>query len=96
VLDIRDEGRVDVFLNMNFVYGMNGSISLSQTHYVDKLVERFGLTDDAKVTSPGLPDDVLSHSDLPVSEADQVEATKLPYTGLIGSLIYICLTRPDV
>jgi hypothetical protein len=96
VLDIRDEGCVDVFLNMKFVYGIDGSISLSQTHYIEKLAERFGLTDDAKVTSPGLPDDVLSYSDLPVSEADQVEAAKLPYPGLIGSLIYTCLTRPDV
>jgi transposase InsO family protein len=96
VLDIRDEGRVDVFLNMKFIYGMDGSVSLSQTHYIEKLAERFGLTDDAKVTSPGLPDDVLSHNDLPVSESDQMAAARLPYPALIGSLIYTGLTRPDV
>jgi hypothetical protein len=32
VLDLRDEGRVDVFLNMKFEYGEDGSISLSQSH----------------------------------------------------------------
>jgi hypothetical protein len=69
---------------------------LSQTHYIEKLAERFELTDDAKVMSPGLPEDVLSHSDLPVSEEDQVKAARLPYPALIGSLIYAGLTRPDV
>jgi hypothetical protein len=96
VLDIRDEGRVDVFLGMKFVYGDDGSISLSQTHYIEKLAERFGIVDDAKVISPGSPDDVLSKHDLPVSEAAQVEAAKMPYPGLVGSLIYAWLTRPDV
>jgi hypothetical protein len=96
VLDIRDEGRVDVFLSMKFVYGLDGSISLSQTHYIEKLAERFGITDDAKVTAPGSPDDVVTKDDLPVSEADQKAAAKLPYPALVGSLIYACLTRPDV
>ena len=96
VLDIRDEGRLDVFLGMKFEYGDDGSISMSQTHYIEKLAERFGIVDDAKVIAPGSPDDILSKHDLPVSEAAQVEAAKMPYPALVGSLIYACLTRPDV
>jgi transposase InsO family protein len=95
-LDLRDEGRVDVFLNMKFVYGVDGSISLSQTHYIEKMAERFGVACDEKITAPGSPDEKLEPCDLPVTVEEQKAAAKLPYPALIGSLIYACLTRPDV
>ena len=95
VLDIRDEGCVDVFLNMKFEYGGDGSISLSQAHYIEKMAERFGVVDN-NVKTPGAPDDVISKHDLPKSDEEQKLAAKLPYPALVGSLIYAVLTRPDV
>jgi hypothetical protein len=95
VLDIRDEGRVDVFLNMKFEYGIDGSISLSQSHYIEKVAERFGVTDQSIMT-PGSPDDVISKDDLPVTDEEQKHAGKLPFPALVGCLIYAVLTRPDV
>jgi transposase InsO family protein len=95
-LDIRDEGRVDVFLNMKFEYGSDGSISLSQAHYIEKMAARFGVTDDDEdFFTPGTPDDVLSKDDLPVTDEEQRQAAKLPYPALVGSLIYVVLCRPD-
>ena len=94
-LDIRDEGHVDVFLNMKFEYGSDGSISLSQSHYIEKVAKRFGVTVES-VKTPGSPDEVLSKDDLPVSDEEQQIAAKLPYPALVGCLIYANLTRPDV
>ena len=65
VLDLRDEGRVDVFLNMKFEYGTDGSIALSHAHYIEKMADRFGVTDESILT-PGSPDDVISKHDLPL------------------------------
>ena len=96
-LDIRDEGKADVFLGLKFVYGDDGTIELSQTHYIEKMAERFGVTASTKCEwTPGTPDIVLTHADLPVNADDAIAAAKLRFPALVGSLIYAVKTRPDV
>ena len=38
---IRKEGRLDKFLAMHVIYNEDGSISLSQAEYIEKIAKRF-------------------------------------------------------
>jgi hypothetical protein len=40
--DMKDLGEANVILNIKLIKGENGGVTLSQTHYVDKMLCRFG------------------------------------------------------
>jgi hypothetical protein len=39
---MKDFGEADVILNIKLIKGENGGVTLSQTHYVEKMLSRFG------------------------------------------------------
>jgi hypothetical protein len=96
-LSMRDEGIADVFLSIRFVYGDDGSISLSQEHYIEDIAARFGAVSEKRVECPGLPNSTkLSKGDCPVNDQEALAASAVPFPSLIGCLIYAVKTRPDV
>ena len=98
-LDIRDEGEANIFLGIKIIRDREkGSIALSQKHYIETMASRFDVTDDnvRSVNVPGVYGLQLSKDDLPVVSEEVEEVSKLPCPALIGSLIYVVKTRPDV
>jgi hypothetical protein len=87
--DMKDLSEADVILNINLIKGEDG-ITLSQSHYVEKVRTRFGHMDCKPVTTPYDPSYTLSkHEGEPVNQ--------LLYSQIIGSHMYLSsATRPDI
>ena len=76
----------------------NHTISLSQTHYVDKLLKKFNLKNLNPVTMPLDPNVDLNRDEEP-SDDDITQDTQGSgiYATMIGSLMYTVLgTHPDI
>ena len=86
---MKDLGEADVILNIKLIKGENG-ITLSQSHYVDKVLSRFGFMDCKSAATPYDPNAKL-HKNTGHGK-DQ-----LKYSQIIGSLMYLTsATRPDI
>lgn len=91
VFEITVLGDVKQFLGMKVQRMNDGSFSLSQTAYINKVIERFGMT-DAKVSKIPMDPGYLNDDD---------DTKKLPnneqYRSLVGALLYLSVcTRPDI
>ena len=87
--DMKDLGIADVILGIKLTRTPNG-ISLSQSHYVDKMIERFK-DHGIKVNSNSF----LSHIHLRKNTGTGVR--QLEYSQIIRSLMYLMnCTRPDI
>ena len=94
---IRDEGPVSKFLGLIIDRLEDGSYTLSQEHYIEKMAEKFNINDSSRsVDTPGEYSRKLTKSMLPQNPKEKLEAAKLPFQQLVGCLIYITKTRPDV
>lgn len=82
-------GEADVILGIRIIRE-NGAISLSQSHYIEKVIERFGESNCSPVSTPMDPSiKLVPSSGTPISQ--------LEYASLIGSLMYaMTCTRPDI
>ena len=88
---MKDLGRLSYFLGIEFVHDRN-CISMSQKMYIEKLLERFNLSE---CRSKATPCEVASGS-LKVEDSSPLDDTRL-YRELVGSLIYLMTcTRPDI
>ena len=70
---------------------------LSQTEYIDKVVKRFNMEGGKTLSTPLPPYVKLCLNDCPKTDAKKAEMAKVPYSSVVGSLMYamIC-TRPDI
>ena len=93
-LRIRDEGEVKKFLSIEIERRSDGSYSMSQSKYIERLAKRFCIDDMSRaVETPGQYGQKL----LPVSDSEMTsDAKQLPYQELVGGLLYACKTRPDI
>ena len=55
---MKDLGNADLILGMKIVRTFN-SIHLSQSHYTQKLLDKFGYSDYSSISTPYDPSDVL-------------------------------------
>ena len=69
-------------------------IALCQQHYIEQLSRKYGQSDSAPVNSPGNPSGCLPGPQR--SESEPLDTTTKPYLSLVGSLLWVCVTRPDV
>ena len=100
--EVKSLGRPNLLLGMKVLIGLN-FISLSQSHYIDSLLEKYGLSDANPVTTPMDPNvklDIHSDGDADGNEIksgwDDPKITH-GYVQLIRSLMYLAIgTRPDI
>ena len=96
--EIKDLGAANQILGMSISRNKeNGSLTLSQEKYIEKVLKKFSLN-DAKIRSSPLGSHFkLSKAQSPKSDEDKKEMAKVPYASAVGSLMYamVC-TRPDI
>ncbi|KAK3121646.1 hypothetical protein QOZ80_8BG0657920 [Eleusine coracana subsp. coracana] len=87
--DMKDLGEADVILNIKLIKGENG-ITLTQYHYVEKLLNRFGYKDSKSSPTP-------YDRNLILRKNKRIGRDQLRYSQIIGSLMYLAsATRPDI
>lgn len=89
--EMTDVGRVDTFLGMHIEHDReNGIIQLSQSQYMKKVINKFGMNDCKPASTP-------IEKGLHLSNEAKGENSNVPYRELIGCLTYATLTtRPDL
>ena len=87
--DMKDMGLADVILGVKITRAENG-LTLSQTHYVDKILEKFNSGDSSIARTP-----IDTSHHLSKNRGEGVE--QMEYARIIGSLMYLMsCTRPDL
>jgi hypothetical protein len=69
---------------------------MSQTNYIENILERFNMTATKPVSSPMAPNkNMMKHK--PRSKEDASSMIGVPYREAIGALLYLSIrTRPDI
>jgi hypothetical protein len=87
--NMKDLDEADVILNIKLIKGENG-ITLTQSHYVEKVLSHFDYKDGKPSPTPYDPSLVLQKN-------KRIGRDQLRYSQMIGSLMYLAsATRPDI
>jgi hypothetical protein len=88
--EMKDLGEADVILNIKLLREGNGRVTLVQSHYVEKVLNRFGYSECTSSSTPYDPSVLLRKN-------RRIAWDQLRYSQIIGSLMYLaCATRPDI
>ncbi|KAK1603315.1 hypothetical protein QYE76_018647, partial [Lolium multiflorum] len=88
--EMKDLGVADVILNIKLLKDDDGGITLLQSHYVEKILSRFGYSDCKSSPTPYDPSVIIRKN-------KRIARDKLRYSQIIGSLMYLAsATRPDI
>ncbi|XP_059455229.1 uncharacterized mitochondrial protein AtMg00810-like [Corylus avellana] len=87
--EMKDLGTLSYFLGLE-VTSSNDSYYLSQAKYVSDLLSRAGLTDSKTASNP-----LETNVKLLTTDGEPLSDATL-YRQLVGSLIYLTITRPDI
>nr|GEU97002.1 hypothetical protein [Tanacetum cinerariifolium] len=92
---MHDEFEMSMMGELNFFLGlqikqMEGGIFLNQSKYIKEILKRFGLEDSKPIKNSMSFDAKLIKDE----ECELVDSTK--YLGMIGSLLYLTESRPDI
>jgi hypothetical protein len=83
-------GEADAILNIKLLRKGDGGITLVQSHYVEKVLSRFGYSECEPAPTPYDPSKLLKKN-------RRISRDQLRYSQIIGSLIYLAsATRPDI
>jgi hypothetical protein len=87
-------GSVSHLLGMEVNYRPGRMLCLSQTAYIERLAEKFGLTSARSVRSPQFHHEKITKIERDIAK---MKDPKLPYREIAGSLQYLVMcTRPDL
>ena len=95
---MKDLGATNQILGMRITRDMtNGTLKLSQTEYVKKILSRFNMNEVEPVSTLLGSYFRLSKEQSPKTKEERDHISKVPYASAIGSLMYamVC-TRPDI
>ena len=87
--DMKDPGQVHYFLRLE-VWQQKGEIFLGQGRYTTEFLKRFQMEDCRPMAMPI----ITNWKKIDTSEDDEADPTL--YRQLIGSLMYLVKTRPDI
>jgi len=88
--EMKDLGEAGVILNIKFLREGNGGVTLVQSHYVEKILSRFGYSDCQSAPTPYDPSVLLRKN-------QRITREQLRFSQIIGSLMYLAsATRPDI
>jgi hypothetical protein len=82
-------GELSFFLGLH-IRQSNQIIFISQTKYIREMLKRFGMEDCKPVITPMQTSCMLSKDD----DSNSIDQRK--YRSMIGSLLYVIASRPDV
>ncbi|GJZ78937.1 retrovirus-related pol polyprotein from transposon TNT 1-94 [Tanacetum coccineum] len=82
-------GELNFFLRLQ-IKQMEDGIFFNQSKYIKEMLKKFGLEDSKPIKTPMSSDTKLTKD----VECESVDSTK--YRGMIGSLLYIMASRPDI
>jgi hypothetical protein len=86
---MKDLGQADVILNIKLIKNESG-ITLLQSHYIEKILSRFGFIDGKSFPTPYDPSMILCKN-------KNEPTDQLRYSQIVGSLMYLAsATRPDI
>ena len=100
--DLKSKFEVNTIGNPSMILGIKllqtpNQITLSQAHFIDSLLKKFGLKDANPVTTPLDPNVNLDDEETEEKSNNQSKEVSHSYATLIGSLMYLALgTRPDI
>ena len=100
--DLKSKFEVNMIRNPSMILGIKllqklNLITLSQTHFIDSLLKKFGLEDANPVTTPLDQNINLDDNETEDESNNQSEEASHGYATLIGSLMYLALgTCPDI
>ena len=92
-------GKLKWFLGMAVDQHSDGSITIHQAPYIDKMLKRFTPSHSSSTRAHTMPCNPESFQRLTTSRSpvEKEKASKLPYLELVGSLLYLStMTRPDI
>ncbi|GJX23029.1 retrovirus-related pol polyprotein from transposon TNT 1-94 [Tanacetum coccineum] len=92
---MHDEFEMSMMGELNFFFGlqikqMEDGIFFNQSKYIKEMLKKFGLEDSKPMKTPMSSDTKLTKD----KECESVDSTK--YRGMIGSLLYLMASRPDI
>lgn len=93
--DIQKRSELD-FRDCRVRWNHDGSLSLTQKSYIENILNRFNMSDCKPIDTPMIANCFLSKKDVAKTEEKIIEVSKLPYSELIGSLLYLATRRPDI
>ncbi|GJS07026.1 retrovirus-related pol polyprotein from transposon TNT 1-94 [Tanacetum coccineum] len=82
-------GELNLFLGLQ-IKQMEDGIFFNQSKYIKEMLKKFGLEDSKPMKTPMSSDTKLTKDE----ECESVDSTK--YRGMIGSLLYLTASRPDI
>ncbi|GJZ98556.1 retrovirus-related pol polyprotein from transposon TNT 1-94, partial [Tanacetum coccineum] len=82
-------GKLKFFLGLQ-IKQMEDDIFFNQSKYIKEMLKKFGLEDSKPMKTPMSSDTKLTKDE----ECESVDSTK--YRGMIGSLLYLTASRPDI
>ncbi|GJZ14467.1 retrovirus-related pol polyprotein from transposon TNT 1-94 [Tanacetum coccineum] len=92
---MHDEFEMSMMGELNFFLGlqikqMEDGIFFNQSKYIKEMLKKFGLEDSKPMKTPMSSDTKLTKDE----ECELVDSTK--YRGMIGTLLYLTASRPDI
>ncbi|GJV01024.1 retrovirus-related pol polyprotein from transposon TNT 1-94 [Tanacetum coccineum] len=92
---MHDEFEMSMMGELNFFLGlqiklMEDGIFFNQSKYIKEMLKKFGLEDSKPMKTPMSSNTKLTKDE----ECESVDSTK--YRGMIGSLLYLMASRPDI
>ena len=96
--DMKDMGEASYVLGVKITRDRaKRFLSLSQENYVQKILERFGMSTCKPIDTPVERNTSLSKSMVPKNDEERGRMARVPYSSAVGSLMYAMLcTRPDI
>ena len=95
---MKDLGTAKQILGMRIIRDKaNGTLKLSQSEYVKKVLSRFNMNEVKPVSTPLGSHFKISKEQSLKTEEERGHMSKVPYASTIGSLMYaIVCTMPDI
>ncbi|GJU29755.1 RNA-directed DNA polymerase, eukaryota [Tanacetum coccineum] len=92
---MHDEFEMSMMGELNFFLGLqikqlDDGIFFNQSKYIKEMLKKFGLEDSKPIKTPMSTETKLTRDE----ESESVDNTK--YRGMIGSLLYLTASRPDI
>lgn len=97
--EMKDLGEAKKIIGMEIIRDRKrGKLWLSQKQYLEKVLQRFDMSEGTKpVSTPLAPHFKLSNQLSPTTKEEREYMAKVPYANAVGSLMYAMVrTRPDI